>query len=608
MSLSELEAEMNEPLTSSPVTPYQQETDEHNNATSTSFVNRSNDEFHDNYILNPNTEQNFSTLDDDDEEPSLSLDELMYSAGSFHAITRPVSLTMILAALAAVYINNEETMAAEEAQFAESYQVWDLDSGSWSKNLLASVGNAFVMVLVIAAMTFGIVLLYKYRCMKVLIGYMVFSSASLLGVLGDYLGTLAIEIYRIPIDVISYNISIYNFAVVGVIAIFYQKGIPSYITQIYLVFTSVILAWHLSHFDEWTAWTLLVMLALYDLCAVLTPCGPLRALVNAMQEEGSPEMPGLLYEAHLPPGTKKPGSRQPSRSQTSHNDTEHRSVVSNDEDSDDEGRGEHDDDDDDNSKREQPTERIERSISSEQVNNTEQVRQSILDVQDESSSSPLTQGPRATIPLAIAKVYQLQVVHTYGTSSPRNRQRNWNSNESNINNSPLLTDSSEEFYSRNFSASQLCADVEVEFPRDGGRIEKDCSSGKRPKYLVYNGNNELRRILIVSPKGGVFEVTDDGDDNSSVFDEPSSIRLGLGDFIFYSVMVAKAAMYSFTTFAACMLVILSGLGGTLVLLSVYHSALPALPISIFLGVIFYLLTKVVIEPYIEVIMTSPVYV
>jgi hypothetical protein len=325
-----------------------------------------------------------------------------------------------------------------------------------------------------------------------------------------------------------------------------------------------------------------------------------------MQEEGSPEMPGLLYEAHLPPGTKKPGSRQPSRNQTSHNDTEQRSVLSHDDDSDDEDRGDHYGDD--NSKSEQPIERIERSISSEQVNNAEQVRQNILDVQDESSTSPLTQGPRATIPLAIAKVYQLQVVHTYGTSSPRNRQRNWNCNESNVNNSPLLTDSSEEFYSRNFSASQLCADVEVEFPRDGGRIKKDCSSGKRPKYLVYNGNNELRRILIVSPKGGVFEVTDDGDDNSSVLDEPSSIRLGLGDFIFYSVMVAKAAMYSFTTFAACMLVILSGLGGTLVLLSVYHSALPALPISIFLGVIFYLLTKVVIEPYIEVIMTSPVYV
>ena len=81
-----------------------------------------------------------------------------------------------------------------------------------------------------------------------------------------------------------------------------------------------------------------------------------------------------------------------------------------------------------------------------------------------------------------------------------------------------------------------------------------------------------------------------------------------GDFIFYSVMVAKAAMYSFTTFAACMLVILAGLGGTLVLLSVYHSALPALPISIFLGVIFYLMTKLVIEPWIEIMLTAPIYV
>ena len=73
-------------------------------------------------------------------------------------------------------------------------------------------------------------------------------------------------------------------------------------------------------------------------------------------------------------------------------------------------------------------------------------------------------------------------------------------------------------------------------------------------------------------------------------------------------MVAKAALYSFTTFAACMLVILAGLGGTLVLLSVYHSALPALPISIFLGVLFYGLTRVAIEPYMESILQAPLYV
>jgi len=67
-------------------------------------------------------------------------------------------------------------------------------------------------------------------------------------------------------------------------------------------------------------------------------------------------------------------------------------------------------------------------------------------------------------------------------------------------------------------------------------------------------------------------------------------------------------MYSFSTFAACMLVILAGLGATLVLLAVYHHALPALPVSIFLGVFFYLLTRLSIEPWIQDIMRVPLYV
>jgi len=57
-----------------------------------------------------------------------------------------------------------------------------------------------------------------------------------------------------------------------------------------------------------------------------------------------------------------------------------------------------------------------------------------------------------------------------------------------------------------------------------------------------------------------------------------------------------------------MLVILAGLGGTLVLLSVYHHALPALPISIFMGIIAYLMTRLLIQPWIEAVMITPYYV
>ena len=103
---------------------------------------------------------------EDDEEPTLSLDELLYSASSYHAIIQPVSATMILAALASVYINTDASRQFGEEQFASAYNVWHVDndgSGHAGKNLLVSVGNTFIMVLVIGTMTFGIVLLYKYR-------------------------------------------------------------------------------------------------------------------------------------------------------------------------------------------------------------------------------------------------------------------------------------------------------------------------------------------------------------------------------------------------------------------------------------------------------------
>lgn len=190
---------------------------------------------------------------------------------------------------------------------SSTYHVWkvDTENDSTSRQLALDLANGLVIVTVIGTMTFGIVLLYKYRCMKILIGYMMFSSMTLLGVLGAELFNVAIEKYQIPIDWFSFVFGLVNFAVTGVIAIFYQQGIPPYITQAYLIMSSVIIAWQLSHFDTISTWTLLVMLGLYDLCAVLTPCGPLRFLVNLMSDEDSPDMPGLLYEAEIPEGLKR---------------------------------------------------------------------------------------------------------------------------------------------------------------------------------------------------------------------------------------------------------------------------------------------------------------
>ena len=81
--------------------------------------------------------------------------------------------------------------------------------------------------------------------------------------------------------------------------------------QNYLVAISVIMAWQLRRmFPLWTTWCLLICLAFYDLCAVLTPCGPLKCLVNLVIDKGRP-LPGLLYEADVPNGDS--GTAAPTR-------------------------------------------------------------------------------------------------------------------------------------------------------------------------------------------------------------------------------------------------------------------------------------------------------
>jgi hypothetical protein len=52
--------------------------------------------------------------------------------------------------------------------------------------------------------------------------------------------------------------------------------IPLFMKQCYLVWVGVVTAFIFTYIPEWTAWVLLVLMAVYDLIAVLVPGGPLK--------------------------------------------------------------------------------------------------------------------------------------------------------------------------------------------------------------------------------------------------------------------------------------------------------------------------------------------
>eukprot|EP00039_Didymoeca_costata_P019364 m.337246 g.337246 ORF g.337246 m.337246 type:complete len:480 (-) comp18084_c0_seq1:64-1503(-) len=92
-------------------------------------------------------------------------------------------------------------------------------------------------------------------------------------------------------------------------------------------------------------------------------------------------------------------------------------------------------------------------------------------------------------------------------------------------------------------------------------------------------------------------------------EEKGGPKLGLGDFIFYSLLVGAAATNSdWGTVFACYVAIVVGLTLTLFILILKGQALPALPFSIMLALMFYFSTDNVLSPMIEKLSFDIVYI
>lgn len=406
--------------------------------------------------------------------------QLKYGAKSVIDLFVPVSICMCIV-VATIKATHQYNYTGSNSIFYGQLMYTD-QSVSTETRIWQSIVNAVIMLVMIVVMTSLLIFLYIYRFYRTIRGWLIMSSLMLLFMFTATYIAVFLQVYNVAMDWITLSVVIWNIGVFGMICI-HWKG-PLLAQQSYLIMVSALMTLvFLKCLPDWTVWSVLAAVSIWDLFAVLPSQGPLRVLVETAQERNEPIFPALIYSSTILWEFALTASNSiipMADSKPSGSDT---------------------------------------TAITESADTSEIVNPKVEIIQPRRSSNDSRAHDETTTTKQVRTA----------------RHRNQTSRRSSL--------PEEDSNSRRLDHTNVDMQMEAQH------------------------NNQLQ-------------------------DEERGVKLGLGDFIFYSLLVGKVSSYDdWTITISCYVAVLVGLSMTLSLLAVARKALPALPISIAFGLAFYFLSS-----------------
>lgn len=209
----------------------------------------------------------------------------VYSGKTITGVLYPVAICMLFVAIN-VKLSQPEQQEQSKVVYGLFHSYDTADSGTITLYLIGFL---------ILTTSLG-VFCYQMKFYKAIKVYVLANSIGILLVYSVFHFQRIAEAQSIPVSVPTFFFLILQLGGLGITCLHWKSH--RRLHQFYLIMLAGLTAiFILNILPDWTVWMALTAISFWDIVAVLTPCGPLKMLVETANRRGDDKFPAILYNS-----------------------------------------------------------------------------------------------------------------------------------------------------------------------------------------------------------------------------------------------------------------------------------------------------------------------